>query len=252
MNYTQTSMNYLNILPPRIRQLVYDFDGRYRIAKGKCLQIIKEMGEAKQKHHDMCHGFVIGIGRRTDFNIQTYHSCWPHYYAEIERRVAKYRGLLVDGHIRGITTHVKHAPRSHTFKDAVGSYYLGTSYDTVFIDGTAYRSTKKVFTIVMEPYNIGCGTTTVVKCIDVLNPLFIKSIKARGQKRAKVFRDLGISENGIPGRDVYFEPITIDGKDYFMENKVMTVGGYIRKTRSSPVLGHINARGVVTWYGDKR
>jgi hypothetical protein len=91
-----------------------------------------------------------------------------------------------------------------------------------------------------------------VKCIDVLNPLFIKSIKARGKKRAQVFRDLGISENGIAGRELYFEPITIDGKDYFMENKVMTVGGYIRKTRSSPVLGHINARGVVTWYGDKR
>jgi hypothetical protein len=91
-----------------------------------------------------------------------------------------------------------------------------------------------------------------IKVIDILDPLFIKSIKARGKKRIQVFRDLGISENGIPGRDLYFEPIIIDGKDYFIENKVMTVGGYIRKTRSSPILGHINARGVVNWFGDKR
>jgi hypothetical protein len=259
MNYTRTSMNYLNILPPRIRQLVYDFDGRYKTTKGKCLQIIKEMGQAEQK---MEEELGWNIEAKRDINIEDYHSLWPHYYAELERRVTKYRGLLVDGHIRGVTTHIKRLPKLYTFRDALGSYSLGTSYDTVFIDGTAYKSTKKVFTVVMEPISIrlkwlsyiriGCGTTTVVKCIDILDPLFIKSIKARGKKRAKVFRDLGISENGIPGRDVYFEPITIDGKDYFMENRVMSIGGYIRKTRSSSVLGHINAKGIVNWYGDKR
>ena len=259
MNYTQTSMNYLNILPPRIRQLVYDFDGRYKIAKGKCLQIIKEMGKVHLLLEDD-DGWNTEAKR--GINIEDYYSIWPHYYAEIERRVTKYRGLLVDGHIRGVTTHLKRLPKSYAFRDALGSYSLGTSYDTIFIDGTAYKSTKKVFTVVMEPISIrsmwltfvrvGVGTTTVVKCIDVLDPLFIKSIKARGQKRTKVFRDLGISENGIPGRDLYFEPITIDGKDYFIENKVMTVGGYIRKTRSSSVLGHINAQGIVKWFGDKR
>lgn len=253
MNYTQTSMNYLNILPPRIRQLVYDFDGRYRIAKGKCLQIIKEMGDVQKEVDDEGKHGLDWV------NIEHYPTFWPHYYAEIERRVAKYRGLLVDGHILGITTHLKRVPKVYIFKDALGSYILGKTYDTAFINGTAYRSTKKIFTVVMEPLHtlskwpkIGDGTPTVVKCIDVLNPLFIKSIKARGKKRAQVFRDLGISENGIPGRDLYFEPITIDGKDYFMENKVMTVGGYIRKTRSSPVLGHITAQGTVNWYGDKR
>lgn len=247
-------MNYLNILPPRIRQLVYDFDGRYKTAKGKCLQIIKEMGEANKKIDDICHGFIIGVGRRSDLSVETYHSCWPNYYAEIQRRVVKYRELLIDGHIRGVTTHLKRAPKSHTFKDAVGSYYLATTYDTIFVGNVAYKSTTKLFTVVMEPYNLymGPGTSTVVKRIDILNPDFIKSIKARGQKRTKIFRDLGVSENGIPGKDVYFESITIDGNDYFLENKVMTTGGFIRKTRSSSVLGHINARGVVKWFGDKR
>lgn len=246
-------MNYLNILPPRIRQLVYDFDGRYKIAKGKCLQIIKEMGDVQKEVDDEGEHGLLWL------NIEHYPTFWPHYYAEIERRVAKYRGLLVDGHILGITSHLKRVPKIYMFRDALGSYTLGKSYDTVFINGKAYKSTKKIFTVVMEPLHtpskiqrVGCGTPTVVKCIDVLNPLFIKSIKARGQKRTKVFHDLGISENGIPGRDLYFEPITIDGKDYFMENKVMTVGGYIRKTRSSSVLGHINSQGIVKWFGDKR
>jgi len=251
MNYAKTSACYLNLLPPRIRQLVYDFDGRYKTAKGQCLQVIKEMGQAKQNIHDICHGFVIGVGRRADLNIETYHSRWPHYFAEIQRRVTKYRGLLVDGHIPGVTTHLKRPPRSQYFKDAVGSYYLGTSYDTIFVNNNAYKSTTKLFTVVMEPYDLGTGTPTVVKRIDVLDAAFIKSIKVRGQKRTKVFRDLGISDNGIPGKDLYFEQITIDGNDYFLENKGTTAGGFIRKTRSSSALGHIN-KGIVKWYGDKR
>jgi len=253
MNYTRTSMNYLNILPPRIRQLVYDFDGRYRIAKGKCLQIIKEMGDVQKEVDDEGKHGLDWV------NIEHYPTFWPHYYAEIERRVAKYRGLLVDGHVVGITTHLKRVPKVYIFKDALGSYILGKTYDTAFINGTAYRSTKKIFTVVMEPLHtvskwpkIGDGTPTVVKTIDILDPLFIKSIKARGKKRVQVFRDLGISENGIPGRDLYFEPITIDGKNYFLENKIMTRGGYIRKTRSSPILGNMNAKGGIRWFGDKR
>ena len=255
MNYTQTSMNYLNILPPRIRQLVYDFDGRYRIAKGKCLQIIKEMGQVQEKKDDIHDrwSWRTQTKLRAEISEEVYKSRWPNYYAEIQRRVSKYRDLLEDGHIRDVTTHLKRPPRNYNFKDALGYYYLGSSWVTIFIENTAYRSTEKVFTVVMETLcSTGVGTTTVVKRIDLLDPLFIKSIKVRGQKRAKMFRDLGISENGIPGRDLYFEPITIDGKDYFMENKVMTVGGYIRKTRSSPVLGHITAQGTVNWYGDKR
>ena len=250
MNYRRTSMNWLNILPPRVRQHIYDFDGRYKIAKGECLKIIKEMGLAAAKKKD-----VIGsLARsRSDMTVETYHSCWPLYYAEIQRRVAKYRGLLKDGHILGVTTHLKRAPKSYYFKDALGSYYLGTDYDTIFINNTAYKSTKKVFTVVMEPlYRGDYGTQTVVKRIDILDPVYIKSIKLKGKKREQLFRELGVSENGIPGRDLYYEAITIDGKNYFLENKHFTRGGLILKTRSGGALGQMNSQGVIKWYGDKR
>jgi len=243
-------MNYLNALPLEIQDLIYEFDGRYNIAKGKCLQIIKEMGIVKQKRNDYFS---------SEFDIETYHSRCPNYYAEIERRVAKYRGLMENGHIRGITTHLKRIPKmGYKFKDALGYYLLGTCYDTLFVNNVAYKSTEKIYTVVMMPicqtrfveYKY-TGTHTVVKRIDVLDPVFIKSIKTRGKKRDQLFRDLGVSENGVPGKDVYFEAITIDGNDYILENRTMSVGGIISKTRTSRALGFMDRFGEVFWYTER-
>jgi hypothetical protein len=201
MNYAQTSMSYLNVLPPRIRQLVYDFDGRYKIAKDKCIELIRQRGLTPigLKGSDQCSK----VWEQVDsFNMKTFHHDFPEYYAEVERRVKMYRSRIENGHILGITTHMKRAPKSsYKFKDALGCYNFGRVFDTVIMNGIAYKSTEKVHSVALER-NAFKGVTTVVKCIEVLDPAFKKTIKGRQTQRVKVYRDLGVSENGIP-RNIY-------------------------------------------------
>jgi hypothetical protein len=105
---------------------------------------------------------------------------------------------MENGHIRGVTTHLKRPPKSYCFKDALGSYKLGMVFDTVIIDGISYKSTERVHSVAIETLAYK-GVNTVVKCIDILDPVFKKTIKGRHTQKIKTYRELGVSENGIPG-----------------------------------------------------
>lgn len=190
-------MSYLNILPPRIRQLVYDFDGRYKIAKDKCIELIRQRGQTPVgiDGSDARKNVWMQIN---DFNMKTFHRDFPEYYAELERRVKMYRSRIENGHILGVTTHMKRAPKSsYKFKDALGCYNFGQVFDTVIMNGIAYKSTEKVHSVALEKYAFK-GVTTVIKCIDILDLKFKKTIKGRQTQKIKIYRELGVSENGIP------------------------------------------------------
>jgi hypothetical protein len=105
---------------------------------------------------------------------------------------------MENGHIRGVTTHMKRAPKSYCFKDALGSYKFGQVFDTVIINGISYKSTEKIHGVSLDTLAFK-GVTTVVKTIDVLDPAFKKTIKGRQSQKIKTYRELGVSENGIPG-----------------------------------------------------
>ena len=197
MNYAQTSACYLNLLPPRMRQMVYDFDGRYKTAKDQCIELIRQRG--------LTPIGLRGSGRMADvylaindFNMKTFHRDFPEYYAEVQRRVSRYRARMENGHIRGVTTHLKRLPKSYCFNDALGSYKLGMVFDAVIINGISYKSTERVYSVALETLAYK-GVNTVVKCIDVLDPAFKKTIKGRQTQKIKTYRALGVSENGIPG-----------------------------------------------------
>ena len=197
MNYSKTSMNYLNILPPRMRQMVYDFDGRYKIAKDQCIELIRQRGLTPIgiDGSDARKNIWMQIN---DFNMKTFHRDFPEYYAELDRRVKMYRSRIENGHIIGVTTHMKRAPKSsYKFKDALGCYNFGQVFDTVIMNGIAYKSTEKVHSVALEKYAFK-GVTTVVKCIDILDPKFKKTIKGRQTQKIKIYRELDVSENGIP------------------------------------------------------
>jgi len=191
---TSTS-NYLNLLPPRIRQLVYDFDGRYKIAKNKCIELIRQRGQTPIgiRGSDAWKKVYVQVN---EFDMKTFHTRLPEYYAELQRRVSMYRSRIEpSGHIRGMTTHLKRLPKKYCFNDALGSYTLGQVFDTVMINGKAYKSMDKIQGVALDSTARYGTTPTVVKCIDVLDPVFKKSIKGR---KTKIYRELGVSENGIP------------------------------------------------------
>ena len=197
MNYAQTSACYINLLPPRIKQLVYDFDGRYKKAKNQCIELIRQRGQTPTG--------LMGSGPLSEvyiqinkFNMKTFYRDYPEYYAELQRRVSMYRSRMENGHIRGVTTHMKHAPKSYSFIDALGSYKFGQVFDTVIINGISYKSTEKIHSVSLDTLAFK-GVTTVVKTIDVLDPAFKKTIKGRQVQKIKAYRELGVSENGIPG-----------------------------------------------------
>jgi hypothetical protein len=96
-----------------------------------------------------------------------------------------------------VTTHLKRLPKSYCFNDALGSYKLGMVFDTVVINGISYKSTERVHSVALETLAFK-GVTTVVKTIDVLDPAFKKTIKGRQTQKIKTYRELGVSDNGIP------------------------------------------------------
>ncbi len=197
MNYSKTSACYINLLPPRIKQLVYDFDGRYKTAKNQCIELIRQRGQTPTglRGSGPLSEVYIQINK---FNMKTFYRDYPEYYAELQRRVSMYRSRMENGHIRGVTTHMKHAPKSYSFIDALGSYKFGQVFDTVIINGISYKSTEKIHSVSLDTLAFK-GVTTVVKTIDVLDPAFKKTIKGRQTQKIKTYRELGVSENGIPG-----------------------------------------------------
>jgi hypothetical protein len=228
-------------LPTELQDIIYEFDGRYKIAMKMCFKLIIQRGR------------ILGVGRfvgnyRSYGNHSPYYAIdykffrqdFPEYYGEVVRRLARYRSLLEpSGHIRGVTTHLKSLPKCYCFNDALGCYKLGRVIDTIVIDGIAYKSTEKVYSVAMEKHATK-GTNTVVKCIDVLDPAFQKSIKGRESKRIKVFRSLGVSENGIPGKDYYFKPVEIDDKLYYLHRNK---GLHKKPNTKSRCVGYMTANG---------
>lgn len=191
-------MNYLNILPPRIRQLVYDFDGRYKIAKDKCIELIRQRGLTPSgiRGYDEWKKVYVQVN---EFDMKTFHTRLPQYYAELNHRLAMYRSRIdPSGHIRGMTTHLKRLPKKYCFNDALGSYILGQVFETVMINGKAYKSIDKAQGVALDSYGRYGTTPTIVKCINVLDPEFKKNIKGRQTQKTKIYRELGVSENGIP------------------------------------------------------
>jgi len=176
--------------------MVYDFDGRYKTAKNQCIELIRQRGQTPIgiKGSD---AFKHVWSKINDFKMKTFHRDFPEYYTELERRLTMYRCRMENGHIRGVTDHLKRAPKSYCFKDALGSYKLGQVFNTVIIDGISYKSSERIHSVALETLAFK-GVTTVVKCIDVLDPVFKKTIKGRQTQRVKAYRSLGVSDNGIP------------------------------------------------------
>lgn len=236
-------------LPFELQDLVYDFDGRYKTAMGRCLTLIKQRGQtplglrSDRWTHDISDKIM-----RADF------SKIPEYYAELQYRIAKLKARLVPLEIkgwgvRGITDHLKRLPINYLFKDALGIYNVGMVNDSIMIDGITYKSTTKVNSVTLQEgsrvsglWMRARGVETKVKCIDVLDPVFKKNIKGR---KVKAYRELGVSENGIPSKDFYFKKIEIDGKKYFLDVRTR----YVRVTRTTRVVGYLRTfNHTVYWY----
>jgi hypothetical protein len=62
----------------------------------------------------------------------------------------------------------------------------------------SYKSSEKIHSVSLDTLAFK-GVNTVVKTIDVLDPRFKKTIKGRQIQKIKTYRELGVSENGIPG-----------------------------------------------------
>lgn len=247
-------MNALTSLPLDLQDLIYVFDGRYKTAMTRCLTLIKQRMKTP-------------IGRRgydrwtssTRYDIMMFgENCnIPEYYAELQLRLAKHKSNMVPLErgwgIKGITSHLTRVGSSYLFQDVLGIYKVGLVYDSIVLDGVTYKSTTKVNSValqygprvanrVLNAY----GVETKVKCIDVLDPVFKKSIKGR---KVKTFRELGVSENGIPSKDFYFTKVNIDGKEYFLDVRT----DCFRATRTSRMLGRIlrskfNSNYTIRWY----
>lgn len=209
----------LNALPAELQQVVYDFDGRYKAAMARCLTIITQR-RSTFSEEKMCSLF--------EFNINKY----PEYYAEVLLRAARYQSQIKDGMIRGIDS--EPFPSNFNFRDVIGVYQLGKVDHIIIINGKGYKSLpfSQEFGVSMAPYASKSIITTVVKCIDVLDPVFQKSVKD-----VKEWRELGVSENGLPekeyyksifGADVEMFDVAVDRKDYtLVKSRYVCRGGLI-------------------------
>ena len=252
-------MTAITSLPFELQDLIYDFDGRYKMAMSRCLTLIKQRRQTPigmrsgswttDLRHDM-----LRFGDDDYIYI-------PEYYAELQNRLAWHKSRMVPLEhgwgIKGITSHLTRVPSSYLFKDVFGIYKVGLVYDSIVLDGVTYKSTTKVNSVALQHGPMvakrilkAYGTETNVKCIDVLDPEFKKSIKGR---KVKTFRELGVSENGIPGKDFYFKKEIIEGKEYFLDIRTQ----YFRTKRTGKIIGCIfrNNRGGIfdiIWYTEDR
>jgi hypothetical protein len=247
-------------LPFELQDLIYDFDGRYKKAMSQCHTLIKQRRQTPigMRGSDRWSGSmrydIMMFGEDTMTRL-------PEYYAELQIRLAKHKSRMVPLErgwgIKGITSELKRVASSYLFQDVLGIYKVGLVYDSIVIDGVTYKSTTKVNSValqygprvanrVLKAY----GVEPTVKCIDVLDPNFKKSIKRR---KVKVYRELGVSENGIPGKDFFFKKEIIEGKEYFIDIRTQ----YLRTKRTGKIVGCIfrNNRGGIfdiIWYTEDR
>ena len=226
----------LNALPAELQQVVYDFDGRYKSAMARCFLIITQW-RSTFKEEKMCY--------LLDYNIDNY----PEYYAEVLLRASRYESQIKDGKIRGIDS--EPFPSYFNFRDIIGVYQLGTVDHIIMINGKGYKSLcfSQTFGVsISSEDTTKSRITTVVKCIDVLDPVFQKSVKD-----VKEWRELGVSENGIPakdyirrafGKDDSFQEVEVDGRNYVLvDGRLVCRGGN--------VYGTVN-NDEVTWLTNER
>ena len=243
-------------LPFELQDLIYDFDGRYKKAMAQCLNLIKQRRQTPIGMRDSdrwtgCTRYdIMMFGDDTMAQL-------PEYYAELQIRLAKHKSRMVPLErgwgIKGITSDLTRVSSSYLFKDVLGIYKVGLVYDSIFIDGVTYKSTTKVNSVALQYGPMvakrvlkAYGVEPKVKCIDVLDPDFKKSIKGR---KVKVFRELGVSENGIPGKDFFFKKEIVEGKEYFLDIRT----DCFRVTRTSAMIGRIvrsryNGNSFIRWY----
>jgi hypothetical protein len=209
----------LNALPVELQQVVYDFDGRYKNAMARCFLIITQRRSTFSEEK---------MSSLAEYNIDKY----PEYYTEVLLRASRYESQIKDGKIRGLDS--EPFPSYFNFRDVIGVYQLGKVDHIIMINGKGYKSLpfSQEFGVSMAPYASKSRITTVVKCIDVLDPVFQKSVKD-----VKEWRELGVSENGLSakeyiksifGADVYLQEAEVDGKDYLLVNsRYVCRGGLI-------------------------
>jgi len=210
----------LNALPAELQQVVYDFDGRYKAAMARCFLIITQW---RSTFHERDEMFKL-----VESNIDIY----PEYYAEILLRAARYQSQIKDGKFQGIE-----CLQTINFRDVIGVYELGKVHHITMINGKGYKSISQAFGVSISQtsclhYSMTRRFTTRVKCIDILDPLFQKSVKD-----VKEWRELGVSENGLPekeyykslfGADVHMVDLQVDGKEYTLINsRYVCRGGLI-------------------------
>jgi hypothetical protein len=204
----------LNALPVELQQMVYDFDGRYKSAMARCLLIIKQRRSTFRERSWIEREEMFTL---VDSNIDIY----PEYYTEVLLRAARYQSQIKDGKLQGIES----TAYSINFRDVIGVYTIGKVEHITMINGKGYKSISRAFGVSISQtpclhYSMIKRFTTRVKCIDVLDPVFQKSVKD-----VKEWRELGVSENGIPvkdyirqafGKDVSFQDAEVDGIDYLL------------------------------------
>ena len=207
----------LNTLPAELQQVVYDFDGRYKSTMARCFLIITQRRST-----------FIGESMYT-LSGSEIDKC-PQYYAEILLRAETYQSKIKNGKIPGITS--EPFPIQMVFSDVMGIYVLGTVNDIKMIDGKAYRSFSSKFGVSLCFFGIPKSRINMrVGVIDVLDPEFRKSVK-----NVKEWRDLGVSENGVP-IDQYIRSlfgavsmveVEVDGREYtLVDNRHLCRGPFV-------------------------
>jgi hypothetical protein len=232
----------LNTLPAELQQVVYDFDGRYKAAMARCLLIITQR---RSTFHERSWIERDEMFKLVESNIDIY----PQYYAEVLLRASRYQSQIKDGKFQGIESSLQ----GINFRDVIGVYTIGKVEHITIINGKGYKSISQAFGVSISQtsclhYSMTRRFTTRVKCIDVLDPVFQKSVKD-----VKEWRELGVSENGIPakdyirqafGKDVSFKRLNVDGRDYILvDNRLVCRGGNVYGTLNND---------EVTWLTNER
>ena len=210
----------LNALPAELQQVVYDFDGRYKSAMARCLRIIRQRRSSFREEK---------MGLLDDYYVDKY----PAYYAEVLLRAKRYQSQMKNGIFRRV---IHPSTPRFAFSDVIGVYEYGYVQHITLIHGKAYKSCSREDGVTIGFMIYPKSTvTTRVKCIDVLDPVFQKSVND-----VKEWRELGVSENGIPvkdyieqafGKDVSFQDAEVDGINYLLvDGRLLCRGGNVYGT----------------------
>lgn len=169
------------------------------------------------------------MGLLDDYYVDKY----PAYYAEVLLRAKRYQSQMKNGIFRRV---IHPSTPRFAFSDVIGVYEYGYVQHITLIHGKAYKSCSREDGVTIGFMIYPKSTvTTRVKCIDVLDPVFQKSVND-----VKEWRELGVSENGIPvkdyieqafGKDVSFQDAEVDGINYLLvDGRLLCRGGNVYGT----------------------